>query len=90
MTTTTFNLQYPVVREGQNISVLTGRRAKVRDMQKFMRNIDVDPIQAMQQVLADLTDQPIHVIGDLDLADYAPMQKWFQDFLEPMKSASEA
>ena len=89
MTTTTFTLKYPVIREGQNITELTGRRVKVRDMQKFMRNIDADPIQAMQQVLGDLTDQPIHVIADLDLVDYAPMQKWFQDFLEVMKSASE-
>ena len=89
MSATEFTLKFPIERDGSSIKVLTGRRAKVRDMQKFFAGLDKDPLKAMQEALADLFQVPIHVINDLDIEDYAPMQEWFQAFLEPMKSVSE-
>ena len=88
---TDFKLKYPLVREGaEPITTLSMRRVKVRDMQKFMKMLDTgDSAKAMQEVIADLCTVQIHVILDLDLEDYSPLMKAFQDFLAPMKTDSE-
>jgi hypothetical protein len=88
---TEFKLQYPIEREGaQTITSLSMRRAKVRDMQKFMKMLDQgDASKAMQEVLSDLCNVQLHVILDMDIEDYAPMMEAFNDFLKPLRTDKE-
>lgn len=81
---TTFNLAHPFEYRGAEYIEFNMRRPKVRDLREFIKNVDKDGIGAMEKVLADLSETDQKVIQEIDVADFAPMKKWFEDFLKPM------
>ncbi|WP_316207381.1 phage tail assembly protein [Bradyrhizobium sp. SZCCHNR3118] len=84
--TETFNLSEPFEYRGATYVEMKARRPKVRDLRNFIKNMEKDAIAAMEKVLADLCEVDEKVIAELDVADFAPMKKWFEDFLKPMAS----
>jgi hypothetical protein len=48
--------------------------------------MEKDAIAAMEKVLSDLCEVDEKVIAEMDIEDFAPMKKWFEDFLKPMAS----
>jgi hypothetical protein len=81
---TVFNLTHPFEYRGANYIEFKPRRPKVRDLRQFIKNVDKDGVAAMEKVLADLCEVDEKVIAEVDVEDFAPMKKWFEDFLKPM------
>jgi hypothetical protein len=90
MTGNSIELKYPFEFGNAKYTRFDMRRPKVRDLKKFSRELESDPIGAMEKALGDLTDTPESVIGDLDLSDFGPMKKRFEDFLNEMANESNA
>lgn len=84
MTQKIFDLKYPFEHRGQNYAELKARRPRVHDLRTFMKDLDKDPIQAMQRVLGNLCEVDDQIIAQVDIEDFAPMKVWFEDFLKPM------
>jgi hypothetical protein len=84
--TETFVLAQPFEYRGATYSEMKARRPKVRDLRTFVKNMEKDAIAAMEKVLADLCEVDEKVIAELDIEDFGPMKKWFEDFLKPMAS----
>jgi hypothetical protein len=82
--TTVFNLSYPFEYRGATYVELKARRPKVRDLRAFIKNVDKDSVAAMEKVLADLCEVDEKIVAEIDIADFGPMKKWFEDFLKPM------
>ncbi len=82
--TTVFNLAYPFEYRGATYVEMKARRPKVRDLRGFIKNVDKDSVAAMEKVLADLCEVDEKIIAEVDVADFGPMKKWFEDFLKPM------
>lgn len=81
-----FNLSHPFEYRGATYVEMKARRPKVRDLRNFIKNMEKDAIAAMEKVLADLCEVDEKVISEIDVEDFAPMKKWFEDFLKPMAS----
>ena len=81
-----FNLSHPFEYRGATYVELKARRPKVRDLRNFVKNMEKDAIAAMEKVLADLFEVDEKVIAEVDVEDFGPMKKWFEDFLKPMTS----
>jgi Phage tail assembly chaperone proteins, E, or 41 or 14 len=82
--TTVFPLAHPFEYRGATYIELKARRPKVRDLRLFIKNVDKDGVAAMEKVLADLCEMDEKVIAEIDIEDFGPMKKWFEDFLKPM------
>lgn len=74
------NLQYPIKLDGAEISVLSLRRPKVRDMLSVEKSAQTDA-QKEIQLFANLCEIRPDDLHELDMADYAKLQKAYQDFL---------
>jgi hypothetical protein len=86
MSKTTFEFKFPFEFRGQKYPSLEARRPKVRDLRSFIKEVEKDGIAAMEIVLGNLCEVEPAVISEIDTEDFAPMKKWFEDFLKPMLS----
>lgn len=84
-----FELSYPFEYKGATQNKLEARAPKVRDLRNFLKNVERDSTTAMEKAIADLTETDEKIIAELDLRDFAPIKKWFEDFLKPMLSGSD-
>ena len=85
-----FKLVHPFEFRGTQYNEVSMRRAKVRDLREFSKSLDkLDPIQAMEVAIGNLTDLDDTVIAELDLEDFAPIKAHFEGFLDAMKSKSD-
>lgn len=76
---TTVELKYPITSDGVQIGVVHLRRPKVRDrlaVEKMGSN-DAEKELAMIAMLADMAPSALH---ELDMADYAALQKALSGF----------
>jgi hypothetical protein len=73
-------LKYPIEIDGVNVSVLHMRRPKVRDRLAVDNLGDTDAKRevTMLAMLADVAPTSLH---ELDMCDYAKLQKAFTGFL---------
>lgn len=73
-------LTHPINLDGTKVSLLQLRRPKVRDMLSVEKSVDNDAEKEIQLFanLCELTPENLH---DLDMVDYAKLQKAYQDFL---------
>ncbi len=76
----TVSLSNPIDVDGSRLSELTVRRPKVRDMLAMENNTKSD---AEKEILlfANLCEVNPVSLYELDMADYAKLQKTYQDFL---------
>jgi hypothetical protein len=88
MTAKTFEFEHPFNYRDKEYARLTARRPKVRDLRDFIKNLEKDSVSAMEKVLGNLCEVDDKVISELDLEDFNPMKKWFEDFLKPMMDES--
>ena len=86
--TKTFPLGYPFDFRGVSYREFTARRPKVRDLREFIRTVDKDGIKAVERVLSNLFEVEEAVVAEIDIEDFAPMRRWFDDFLKPMLNES--
>ena len=76
----TIKLKHPVTVDGVEVGSLTIRRPKVRDMLSVEKG---EGVQADKEIrlFANLCEVTPVTIQELDMADYANLQKAYQDFL---------
>jgi hypothetical protein len=84
-----FVLQYPFEFRGKEYKEFTARRPKVLDVRKFIKGVDKDSVQAMENMLADLMQIDPLVVSQIDFEDFIPMKAWAEDFLKLMLPASQ-
>ena len=80
MMNTTLKLIYPVTASGIETTTLTMRRPKVRDMLIGEKKGQSDAEREIH-VFANLCEVTPDLIQELDMVDYAELQKSYQDFL---------
>lgn len=80
MSTTTINLQHSLIVDGVDVNVLALRRPKVRDMLSVEKSAASDAEKEIH-LFANLCQVPPESLHDLDLSDYALLQRAYQDFL---------
>ncbi len=73
-------LKYPVEFEGKTIDTLTIRRPKVKDLKDASNKFKNEEEREMY-LFAKLTNQPLELIGELDIADYKQLQEAYLTFL---------
>lgn len=73
-------LKYPLDVNGTSLSVLHIRRPKVRDMLSVEKQSANDAEKEIN-LFANLCEIAPENLHDLDMADYAKLQKAYQDFL---------
>jgi hypothetical protein len=66
--------------DGKELTEISIRRPKVRDRLAVERSNASDAEKEVQ-LIANLAELPIEVIEDIDLADYAKLQRALTDFL---------
>lgn len=79
---TAFNLQYPIDIDGTTVTVLQVRRPKVKD-QKAALAAGKDPAAQEIALFSNLCDLSPSQMGELDMADYAGLQRLVQSFFTP-------
>ena len=77
---TSIELKYPISVDGVNVKSLKLRRPKVRDM-LGVEATKVSDAEKEINLFANLCEVIPEVLMDLDMADYAKLQKAYQDFL---------
>ncbi|MDF1583903.1 MAG: phage tail assembly protein [Methyloprofundus sp.] len=77
---TMITLKYPVTVENQAVTAITLRRPKVRDMLASDKLGGSDSDKEIR-IFANLAEVSPAVIEELDLSDYAQLQKAYQGFL---------
>jgi hypothetical protein len=77
---TTVKLTSPIKIDGKEVNEINLRRPKVRDRLAVERSNFSDAEKEVQ-LIANLAELPIDVIEDIDLADYAKLQRALSDFL---------
>lgn len=77
--TAEIKLAFPVDFDGEKITSLTMRRPKVRDKLKAKKVKGDDEDRALA-LMADLVEQPIEMIGELDEVDIAKLGEQYASF----------
>jgi hypothetical protein len=77
---TKIKLTNPVKVDGRDVAEINLRRPKVRDRLAVERSNASDAEKEVQ-LIANLAELPVEVIEDIDLADYAKLQRVLTDFL---------
>jgi hypothetical protein len=77
---TKIKLSEPIKIDGKDVSEVTLRRPKVRD-RLIVERSNVSDAEKEVQLIANLSELPIEAIEDLDLRDYAKIQKELSGFL---------
>ena len=80
MSTVKVTLTDPITIDGVKVAVLQLRRPKVRDMLSVEKTAQNDAEKEIQ-LFANLCEVSPDNLLDLDMADYAKLQKAYQDFL---------
>ena len=73
-------LTHSIEIDGAKIGVIQLRRPKVRDMLSVEKSVDNDAEKEIQ-LFANLSELSPDNLLELDMADYAKLQKAYQDFL---------
>jgi len=73
-------LMHSIEIDGAKVSVIQLRRPKVRDMLSVEKSVDNDAEKEIQ-LFANLSELSPDNLLELDMADYAKLQKAYQDFL---------
>ncbi|MCG7878341.1 MAG: phage tail assembly protein [Candidatus Thiodiazotropha endolucinida] len=73
-------LTHSIEIDGAKVGVIQLRRPKVRDMLSVEKSVDNDAEKEIQ-LFANLSELSPDNLLDLDMADYAKLQKAYQDFL---------
>lgn len=76
----TVKLQYPVTLDGNVHDELTLRRPKVRDL--MVAEKQKNDAEREMTLLSNLCEVSPELIQNLDLKDYAQLQKAYQGFLD--------
>lgn len=85
MTTTTIKLDHPIAVDGVEVTELTLRRPKVRDVRAADKSSGSDGAREIR-LFANLCEQTPAAMEELDMADYLKIQEAYQDFLSPKKT----
>lgn len=80
MSNTKIELKFPITIDGTKVSVLQLRRPKVRDMLGVEKGAQNDAEKEIH-LFANLCEITPEQILELDMADYAGLQKAYQGFL---------
>ena len=73
-------LTHSIEIDGAKVGVIQLRRPKVRDMLSVEKCVDNDAEKEIQ-LFANLSELSPDNLLELDMADYAKLQKAYQDFL---------
>jgi hypothetical protein len=73
-------LTHSIEIDGAKVSVIQLRRPKVRDMLSVEKSVDNDAEKEIQ-LFSNLSELSPDNLLELDMADYAKLQKAYQDFL---------
>ena len=73
-------LMHSIEIDGAKVGVIQLRRPKVRDMLSVEKSVDNDAEKEIQ-LFANLSELSPDNLLELDMADYAKLQKAYQDFL---------
>jgi hypothetical protein len=73
-------LTHSIEIDGAKVGVIQLRRPKVRDMLSVEKSVDNDAEKEIQ-LFANLSELSPDNLLELDMADYAKLQKVYQDFL---------
>ncbi|MGH1471567.1 MAG: phage tail assembly protein [Cellvibrionaceae bacterium] len=73
-------LTHSIEIDGAKVGVIHLRRPKVRDMLSVEKSVDNDAEKEIQ-LFANLSELSPDNLLELDMADYAKLQKAYQDFL---------
>lgn len=73
-------LTHAIEIDGTKVGVIQLRRPKVRDMLSVEKSVDNDAEKEIQ-LFANLSELSPDNLLELDMADYAKLQKAYQDFL---------
>lgn len=76
----TIALTHPIQVDGTSVKKLTLRRPKVRDMLTVEKSAHSDAEKEIH-LFANLCEVQPAALHELDMADYAKLQKAYQDFL---------
>ena len=80
MSGATITLEYPVTVDGATHTTLTMRRPKVCDMRDAQRGGGTNADSEIR-LFGNLCEVAPNVIEEIDMADYAKMQKAYEGFL---------
>lgn len=72
-------LKFPIEVDGEKITVLTMRRAKVRDKLKA-KNTKGDDMDKGLALMANLIERPVEVLHELDDLDLEQLQEQYMAF----------
>jgi len=78
--TVDITLSYPVKMAGAEVSVITMRRPKVRDMIVVSKSAATD-VEREVRMFANLCQVEPSAIEDMDMADYLKLQEAYSGFL---------
>lgn len=73
-------LTHSIEIDGAKVGVIQLRRPKVRDMLSVEKSVDNDAEKEIQ-LFANLSELSPDNLLELDMTDYAKLQKAYQDFL---------
>lgn len=79
MSRETYRLKYPVTVDGQDITELTVRRPKTRDLIKARKF--KDEVEQMAAMIADLAEVSPKTVQELDAEDFAGLGEVLARFL---------
>lgn len=74
MTRETIELEYPVIFEGQEISELSLRRPRMRDMKRQQQK--KDDLDKALTMIADLAEVSPKLVEELDPVDFTTLSDW--------------
>lgn len=72
-------LKFPIEFDGEKITSLTMRRAKVRDKLKA-KNVKGDEMDKVLALIANLVERPVDVLAELDDLDLEQLQTQYLAF----------
>ena len=78
--TTTITLDHPITVDGAEVTSLSLRRAKVRDV-RIAEKAGGGDAEREIRLFANLCEVTPEAIEELDMADYLALQKAYQGFL---------
>lgn len=81
------DLKYPVSFGGEQITSMSFRRPKVRDLRALTTGAGTDEEKTIK-MMADLCERPVDLLDELDPVDFAAIQDWLEPILDPKARAA--
>lgn len=75
----TITLEYPFTFDGEEITEITIRRPKMRDMKKAQKH--KDNMEKSIHMIADLAEVSPKLVEELDTGDFASVSKMLGEFM---------